>query len=272
MNAGKATLTRTRLAVALGLTVALIVAAPSPAQAVSNGELDGDDHPNVACLLGQRADGTFVGCGTGQLIGPRVVLVAAHEFAVLRGLGATRYFVSFDPVVDPASSRLYEAASIHIAPSFNPISFAGLDLAVVQLSTRVAGVTPIALPAEGALDRLAEQGSLSGQDFVIVGYGRDCTGSSPSACVPAFDTTRRFAKEHVISLHGDRFSVQANSAATGTGGACFGDSGSPHFLGDSNVSVGVTRSISGGCNAVVDVTRLDTPAARAFIGEFVALP
>jgi hypothetical protein len=54
----------------------------------------------------QGPDGSFVGCGTGQLIAPHVVLVAAHEFPVLAGLGATRFFLSFEPTVDPMTSEL----------------------------------------------------------------------------------------------------------------------------------------------------------------------
>jgi hypothetical protein len=256
----------------LALTTVGIVAPASPGGAVTNGELDGAAHPNVACVIGQRSDGSFVGCGTGQLIAPNVVLVAAHEFPVLEGQGATRFFVSFEPAVDFASSKLFPAASIEVAPSFNPVSFEGLDLAVLVLSKPVRRVSPIELPAEGVLDELKAAGSLGDQPFVVVGYGVDCVGVSPAQCVPAFDTVRRAAPEAVVSVHADEFTVQANAEATGLGAPCFGDSGSPHFLGDSDVSVGVTGWIAGACNDATRVTRLDTAAARAFLGRFVALP
>lgn len=258
------------LAIALTMTAVVVPALPSGA--VTNGDVDGTAHPNVACVIGQRPDGSFVGCGTGQLIAPRVVLVAAHEFPVLEGQGATRFFVSFEPVVDFASSKLYAAASVEMAPSFNPISFEGLDLGVIVLSKPVRGVSPLELPAEGVLDRLKAAGTLDDQRFVVVGYGLDCTDVTAAQCVPAFDTVRRWAQEQVISVHADEFTVQANVNATGLGAPCFGDSGSPHFLSDSSVSVGATGWIAGGCNDAIRVTRLDTAAARAFLGRFVELP
>ncbi len=259
-----------RMALALMIGVTTLMGAV-PAAAVSNGVPD-DDHPNVACILGQRPDGSFVGCGTGQLIAPDVVLLAAHEFPVLEGLGATSFFASFDPIVDLENPDVYAAAAVVSSPGFNPVSFQGQDLAVMLLDEPVAGVTPIDLPAVGLLDELRVGGALKTEPFVVVGYGLDCTGLSAAQCVPSFDSTRRFATEQVISLRPERFMVLGNNDATGFGGPCFGDSGSPHFLGDSNVSVGVTSNISGGCVNAVAVTRLDTPSARAFLGQFVDMP
>ena len=242
----------------------------TPASAISNGAADGTTHGNVACVLGQRDDGSFVGCGTGQLISPTVVLVAAHEFGVLTGLGATSYAVAFAPHVDPATSRLYHVARTAIDPAFNPVSLSGEDLGVLVLSERVRGFAPVELPRAGLLDEMQREGSLSTQSFTVVGYGVDCTATVP--CPPHFDATRRAAGEAFNSLQSSSMKFQTNNAATGTGGICFGDSGSPHFLGNSNVSVGLTHLPTGNCNAAVSATRLDTPSARAFLGRFVQLP
>ena len=60
--------------------------------------------------------------------------------------------------------------------------------------------------------------------------------------------------------------------ATGHAGTCFGDSGGPHFLGDSTVVVSITVSGDAVCKATDVTYRLDTPVARDFLGDFVPLP
>jgi Trypsin len=258
------------LVVALSIALAVTATEMMPASAVSNGKPDGNRHPNVGCVLGQLPDESFVGCGTGQLIAPNVVMLAAHEFPVLEGFGATRFFVSFEPTVDPATSKLYEPADIELAPGFNPISFAGLDLAVILLSEPVAGVEPIELPSAGLLDQMARSRDLGDASLTVVGYGLDCTDTIP--CPVLFDATRRLAQEAFGALQESTFSVLSNSQATGEGGPCFGDSGSPHFLSGTTTTIGVTKAIRGNCNTAVPVTRVDTPEARSFLGRFVPLP
>ena len=257
------------ISVLIGVISTLLLTA-SPAAAISHGTPDGRQHPNVGCIFGVRPDGTYTGCGTGQLISPTVVLTAAHVFPVLESLGATRFFVSFASTVDPEGVKPIEADDVVLAPSFNPVSFEGQDLAVLVLTHKVAGVTPVALPAAGLLDRMKDDGSLADQTFVVVGYGEDCTGAIP--CPVSLDATRRTATESFIGLQRDKLTLLSNNAATDLGGVCFGDSGSPHFLGDSNVSVGVTHAVTGNCNTAVPATRLDTSSARAFLGRFVVLP
>ena len=62
--------------------------------------------------------------------------------------------------------------------------------------------------------------------------------------------------------------------STGSGGTCYGDSGGPHFLGDSNLVVSITVTGDAPCRATDVTYRLDTPWARAFLGQFpgVSLP
>jgi hypothetical protein len=58
----------------------------------------------------------------------------------------------------------------------------------------------------------------------------------------------------------------------GDGGGCYGDSGGPNFLGSGRVLAATTITGDAICRSTNVVYRLDTPAARTFLGQFVTLP
>ena len=60
--------------------------------------------------------------------------------------------------------------------------------------------------------------------------------------------------------------------ATGNGGTCYGDSGGPNFLGNTDVIAATTITGDAVCRAPNVTYRLDTTSARSFLGQFVALP
>ena len=64
--------------------------------------------------------------------------------------------------------------------------------------------------------------------------------------------------------------------ATGDGGTCYGDSGGPNFLGagatEENLIAGITVTGDVFCRSTNTTYRLDSAAARTFLGDFVALP
>jgi len=60
--------------------------------------------------------------------------------------------------------------------------------------------------------------------------------------------------------------------AHGDGGTCYGDSGGPNFIGDSNVIAATTITGDMWCRSTNVDYRLDTPAARDFLQQFVTLP
>src|SRR3954471_6790662 len=66
-----------KLVAGIVAVASLIIAAP--AAAITNGQPDGNGHPEVGALLAQQAfsDGTWAEC-TGTLISPTVFLTAAH--------------------------------------------------------------------------------------------------------------------------------------------------------------------------------------------------
>ena len=73
------------------------------ALAITNGEPDGNGHPEVGALLALHAfsDGTWEEC-SGTLIAPRVFLTAEHC-----DLGVSRVEVTFAPTFDRATSTTY---------------------------------------------------------------------------------------------------------------------------------------------------------------------
>jgi hypothetical protein len=64
-----------------------------------------------------------------------------------------------------------------------------------------------------------------------------------------------------------------NEDATGEGGDCFGDSGSPKFRdGNRNMIVATVTRGDVICRATSWDYRLDTPSARNFLQDHVTLP
>ena len=79
----------------------------------------------------------------------------------------------------------------------------------------------------------------------------------------------------IIAREGQRANALPvrDRAATGDGGTCLGDSGGPHFLGDSATIAGITVLGDGACQSVNRAYRIDTDQARAFLAtQGVALP
>lgn len=68
--------------------------------------------------------------------------------------------------------------------------------------------------------------------------------------------TPRLLQINVPGFTGDFSMLLSNNA--NTGGTCFGDSGGPNFLGDTNVVAGVTSfGINGNCAGTGGVFRMD---------------
>lgn len=58
-----------------------------------------------------------------------------------------------------------------------------------------------------------------------------------------------------------------------SGGTCFGDSGGPIFLGDTNIIVAVNSFVlNANCKGSGFGYRVDTATAREFLDDYVTLP
>ena len=232
------------VAALLALAAAFVLAAPLVA--IIGGELDGDGHPYVGAI--GPPEPLFA---SGVLISPTVLLTAGHVTRRREGLGAR---VTFDPVV--SSSSVWYTGTAHTNPAYDPQSANDPgDLGVVVLDTPVTGITPASLPSEFLLDELGRQ-ELGETMFHVVGYGVPSNG------------TRKVAQQRFLSLTPEwvRLGLHENGAT------CAGDSGSPSLVGDSDVIGGITIGGPSGCKNVVWDMRVDTPSARAFLGQYVTLP
>ena len=87
-----------------------------------------------------------------------------------------------------------------------------------------------------------------------------------------FDFTRKVSTSVFQALTRPYLRLLINTDATGEGGVCYGDSGGPAFILDTDMIVGVQSQGDRICRAGAITYRLDTPQARAFLGQFVTLP
>jgi hypothetical protein len=229
--------------------LALVV--PASAAAVTNGTFDGGNHANVGALVADLpGSGLTVVC-SGTLIAPKVFLTAGH---CTDGLTAPVY-VTFETTLDPAVWTLIPGTP-ETAPGFGHDRSDPRDLGVVLLEQAPAGIAPAQLASSDTA------GSLAGGTVTNVGYGyyeRQTGGGQPRFL---YDGARRTSTSGVKS-------VTPSLIRTGSG-VCYGDSGGPRFAGQ--LLVAVTSSGDAACAGMSTGYRIDTPAARGFLGRFLTLP
>lgn len=242
-----------------------VLALASPASAITYGVPDGEGHPNVGALLAAEpySDGTWVTC-SGTLISPTVFLTAAHCDS-----GEERVAVTFDSVYEAKGGKEYWG-TFHAHPGYNHAQDDTMDLAVIVFDRAVRGITPARLPEEGSL------GALSGdQRFTSVGYGAQQVSNGPGGKRFSYQDVRYVSTGTLNSINATWLRISQNPAK-GDGGTCYGDSGGPNFLGsgDTETDIVASTTITGDmfCRSTNVTYRLDTPSARDFLGQFVALP
>jgi V8-like Glu-specific endopeptidase len=250
------------------ITAVLVVSAmafASSAGAITFGQPDGSGHPEVGALLAQQAysDGSWATC-TGTLISPTVFLTAAHCDE-----GTSRVFVTFDSSYDPSTGTTY-GGSWHADPSYSGSQSDPHDLAVVVLDRAVRGLTPARLPGAGTLSNLPKD-----QKFTPVGYGAQSVTNGPGGKTYHYADVRFAATGTLNSVTGSWLKISMNPSHD-DGGTCYGDSGGPNFLGagssETRIIAGTTITGDAVCRSTNVDYRLDTPSARAFLGQYVTLP
>jgi Trypsin len=249
----------TRITIVAAVFAAVLTLAGA-ALAITYGAPDGNRHPNVGALLAPTpySDGTWATC-SGTLIAPTIFLTAAHC-----DQGVSRVAVTFDSsYVAPTGTTYW--GTWRADPAFTHAQSDPHDLAVVVLDKAVKGITPARLPAAGSLDGLKVE-----TKFTSVGYGAQSVTIDKGPTFHYADI-RYFATGSLNAVTSAWLRISMNPA-TGDGGTCYGDSGGPNFLGDTNLLAATTITGDFMCRATNVTYRLDTADARSFLGQFVVLP
>lgn len=245
------------------------------ALAITDGSLDGNGHPHVGLLVFDINGSPAWRC-SGTLISPTVMLTAGHCTD-----GATGGRVWFEADVQSQQQALgypfggatsVGFSSIHTHPQFNEGSFVLHDVGVVILSQPVARSVYGVLPAVNSLDALKTQRGQKDVTFTAVGYGGQKSFPDAASFKDSFLKIRMVATPKLNQINTGftgNFSLLLSNNAN-TGGTCFGDSGGPNFLGDSNVVAGVTSfGINSTCAGTGGVFRMDRQNVLDFVNQFL---
>lgn len=261
---------------ALCLTVGLL----GPAQAVINGQPDGNAHPNVGIVVLFDEEGPFV-C-SGALVAPSTVLTAGHCAVDLPDEPPIlEYWVSFEPV-NPSSQYVRThgiSGTPDPHPDFDPqlepkpgsggaagyLANERYDVGLIHLSQPASsvypGITPAPIAPAGVLDTI-KRGSKP--TVLQVGYGTQRSGPVGQEDSLFVDGTRNRSEFPLRQVRTFLAFGRGNpNDAHGYGAPCFGDSGSPMFLNGSIVVV--VAFANGPCTNTIGGPRIDTGPARAFL-------
>jgi hypothetical protein len=271
-----------KVTTALLLTLMLVFSTIGAASAVTDGELDGEGHPYVGLMVAQDANGNPLWRCSGTLLSPTLFLTAGH----CTEAPAAHVEIWFDSDVEsgiPANGYPFTGdvgGTPYTHPDYNPDAFFLFDLGVVVLDAEMVMDTYGALPTLDQLDSLKTRRGKQDVTFTSVGYGLQESFPDAAAWKENNQRVRMVAHPHLIQINvpgftGD-FSILLSNNAN-TGGTCFGDSGGPNFLGDSNVVAGVTSfGVNGNCAGTGGVYRVDREDDLDWLygefGEHLPLP
>jgi Trypsin len=294
-----------RAAFTLLATAATVVLAASPASAITYGELDKGEHPYVGFMIFfDPAEPGWFSC-SGTLLDEDTFLTAGHcTFPVGTdgeltpgNTGGTDVWVTFDPTdalagwparADyPDEESLYDARRAWLEshgfiqgaaiphPEYD--DFAGFpvnyDVGVVQLSQDVEMRTYGELAPLGTAEQLAGTTGRTRNSALVenVGYGIQSVQPKPMDETTRYKSTSRIAEVNgKASKSGNLHTLNNPSAVGGRGGTCFGDSGGPVLVNNTNdVIAVVSYGFSATCHGADYSWRVDTVDSYLFLDDYV---
>jgi len=267
-----------RLAIAWICSLLLVMSAAGVASAVTDGELDGDAHPHVVLLLMEVGGEPMYRCSA-TLLSPTVVLTAGHCTSNYpdEPFSGMRVFTESD--VDNGNNNYpykgknsVEAQSWYAHPLYEAAPFYVHDIGVVILKKPIRMDTYGELPEANQLDELASQVTNPDITFTSIGYGAQKSFPDAASWKDQADRVRMLAHPKLIQINtgftGDFSLLLSNNTATG--GTCYGDSGGPNFLYDTNIIAGVTSyGLNWACGGTGGVFRMDREDVLDFVTPFL---
>lgn len=265
--------------------VAMLALTASPAGAITDGELDGEDHPYVGLIVMFDAEGNPLGRCSGTLVSPTVFVTAGHctdgsvsgniwfETDVDAGIPANGY---------PFGGGTEYTAATYTHPLYVPEAFFLYDLGVAVLDEPLFLDSYAELPTAGFVDTIGN-GRKNGT-VTTVGYGLQAAkqnGAKADEKTQA-DRVRYQATPFIIPGKGvagignlgKRFDLPVGpnsillSGSKRGGGTCFGDSGGPTLVDETLIAV-TSFGLNGNCAGVGGVFRIDRDIELGWISSFL---
>jgi hypothetical protein len=191
------------------------------------------------------------------------------------GIEPDQIVVSFDRNAGDGVADQIQVSAYHQMPGFGHDAgdFHDLGILLLPRDSVATGIPAVQLPTAGYLDGLKAAGTLKFRIVDLVGYGVIPIWDPAGPTQFEFDGVRRSGTSIITGLGRAHVFYTQQRHGIGTGsGLCFGDSGSPQFDHGTLLVLSVTSGGNGQCNANNTNYRVDTPQARAFLGQFLNLP